>query len=99
MNTTQQPLLEHTNKNYSIKPVYLLLHDNTVIKRSYNSLGEEQTFELHYDSEEERYFLHEIAGLTKSQKESHFEVLLGGALEAKKIVKEKLLESELLDVN
>ncbi len=99
MNTTQQPPLEHISKSYSIKPVYLLLQDNTVIKRSYNSLGEEQTFELHYDSGEEQYFLHEIAGLTKSQKESHFEVLLGGALEAKKIVKEKLLESELLDVN
>ncbi|MEC8339110.1 MAG: hypothetical protein VXZ40_00670 [Nanoarchaeota archaeon] len=99
MNTRQQPLFGHTSKSYSIKPVYLLLHDSTVIKRLYNNFGREQTFELQYDYEEERYFLHEIAGLTKSQKESHFEVLLGGILEAKKIVKKKHLESELECIN
>ena len=93
MNTTQQPKIEHLSKSYSTQPVYLLVNDTVVLKRYFDSFGKENIFELSYNRDNNSFSLDDSQVLFTNK--SHFEVLLGGFDEAKKIAMQKSLDYEL----
>lgn len=99
MNTTQQPLLGDLSKSYSIKPVYLLVNDTVVLKRYFDSFGKENIFELSYNRDNNSFSLDDSQVLFTDKSKSHFEVLLGGFDEAKKIAIQKSLDCELQNHN